>query len=349
MISLLQEFVQCSKQFHAPQHRPILQWSFENRMADFTTLEFRATVAFLLDGLPHHVCGTWHLSKKAAQRDAADRALGFFVGCWGEQEVGQQFVFNNVHDPESVAGAKSAAAVPEVVMLEDYCRGLPACQGMGLHWGLIWENDLCRAQVEVHLLGVPHKLAGAFRETREAAQRDAARRVLWYLQCPGFEDLFEPDPHAPAVTEREIPAPPTHWVGDESDEDTLQVAERKTALMRAQNRLQQAFARQLKPGQSVWEWTYETDSEDAGWPPMCRATAHVPVIGKTFTGDWARGQRAAQIDACVHVAAFLDEGGAKLASDETTGSATSNKLLGFCDPTYPDSGAAKSASVMCPR
>ena len=34
---------------------------------------------------------------------------------------------------------------------------------------------------------------------------------------------------------------------------------------------QQAFARQLRPGQSVWEWSYETDASDSGWPPLCRA------------------------------------------------------------------------------
>merc|ERR1711971_183616 len=81
-ISMLQEFVQCSQNFHIPPNYPVLQWSFDSQMADSATLEFRAVVAFLLEGVPHHVAGTWQLKKKDAQRDAAERALGLFVGRW---------------------------------------------------------------------------------------------------------------------------------------------------------------------------------------------------------------------------------------------------------------------------
>lgn len=76
--------MQCVRHPVAVQHRAILQWSYEQRMLGDAALEFRATVAFLLDCVPHHSVGTWRTSKKLAQRDAAERALHFFIGKWGE-------------------------------------------------------------------------------------------------------------------------------------------------------------------------------------------------------------------------------------------------------------------------
>jgi len=35
----------------------------------------------------------------------------------------------------------------------------------------------------------------------------------------------------------------------------------------------------------------------------------IPVVGRSFTGAWVRGQRDAQIEACGLVAQFLSEGG----------------------------------------
>jgi len=307
-ISLLQEFVQCSKQFHAPQHRPILQWAFDTRMTDFTTLEFRATVAFVLDGVAHHVAGAWHLSKKFAQRDAAERALGFFVGVWGEALLAELDQAGQKCPPPSNFN-RVGHVQKEMRVLEDYCKEAPSCAGSRPRWTLRWEGDRCIAVVEVRLLGVMHKLTGTDCSSAEAAYADTARRVLWYLRCPGFDDLYEANPTAPALAAREIPAPPANWAtGDTAEEDALNIAERKTALMRVQNRLQQAYARQLRPGQSVWEWSYETDSNDSGWPPLCRASVNIPVIGRSFTGDWTRGQRDAQISASAEVAAFLDQG-----------------------------------------
>lgn len=301
-ISLLQEFVQCSKHFHAPQHRPILQWSFDTRMADFTSLEFRAQVAFLLDGVPHHAAGSWQPSKKLAQRDAAERALGFFVGCWGGQLV---------EPPSLSAGMRDSSNASEPEKLEEFCRHFAACEETSLLWDDVWSNDSkeWKACVQVHLLGVLHKFTGAPRPTQEEARAATARRVLWYLQCPGFEDTFEPDILSPAAMAKEIPAPPPNWANDATEEDAVQAAERKTALMRVQNRLQQAFARQLRPGQSVWEWSYETDSSDSTWPPLCRAKVAVPAANRTFVGNWVRGQREAQLDACSQVAAALDAEG----------------------------------------
>jgi hypothetical protein len=155
------------------------------------------------------------------------------------------------------------------------------------------------------LLGVPHKFAGTFKPSEAEAHVDTARRTLWYLQQPGFQDDFEPKPLE--HNENRIAAPPSNWALEASTEAALEVAERKTAIMRVQNRLQQQFSRTLRPGQSVWEWSYETDPEDTQWPPVYRASVTVPVVGKTFRGDWARGQRDAQLLAIQKVTRLLDE------------------------------------------
>jgi hypothetical protein len=146
----------------------------------------------------------------------------------------------------------------------------------------------------------------------EDAKADAAKRILCYLQCPGFEDAFEPDPLPPAMVVDEIPAAPATWAAvegsSESDEDDAQAAEQETLLMQVQNRLRQHFAGQLKLGQSGVEWSFETNLEDSESPLLFRAKAHIPAAGKTFEGGWARGQDDAQLETCQCIIAFLDSG-----------------------------------------
>jgi hypothetical protein len=315
-ISMLQEFVQCSVQFHVAPHRQILQWSFDQRMVHSTMLEFRALVAFVLDGVPHHVAGAWHPSKKVAQRDAAERALGFFVTAWAEALLQDGQAVDAPDAAEAAAGSVSCGAglaggeaVPEECgILEDYCSRAPVCGGpAGPRWSAAWDGGRCRATVEVEILGVVHKFGGVPCATRAAALADAARRVLWYLRCPGFDSMFEPDQTCPAMTRKDIPLPPAKWAADDSENNAIHAAERKTVVMRVQNRLQQAFAGQLRPCQGVWEWTYETDDHDFDQPSRCCATVCIPAARRSFTGSWESSQREAQIVVCQQVAAFLDD------------------------------------------
>jgi len=272
-------------------------------MADAAgALEFRGTVAFLLDGVPHHVAGAWFASKKAAQRDTAERTLHFFVGAWGQQLL---------HEQE-----KGAAATDELPRrspersdeqtLEAFCRAYAACEGKPVSWSHRASEAGTVAEVEIFLLGVPHKFAGTARPTAAEASADVARRVLWYFECPGYEGDFAPDPNSQAVVGKEIPPPPDNWASGSAEGNAMQLAARRTALMRVQNRIQQTYTRQLRPGQGVWEWTYENDDSDSSFPCLCRATVRVPVAGRSFTGEWARGSREAQINACLLVANFLD-------------------------------------------
>jgi hypothetical protein len=321
-IAMLQEFVQCSKAFPLPPSCSALQWTYHTRMASKVSLQYRASVAFFLEGVPHHAAGAWYASKKSARRDAADRALCLFVGRWGAELL--QF------QPESSDAFSGLCSNPahlqadhEEKLLEQFCAQLPACAGgeapkFTLEFEQTEQEDArafgagsdgcgrCFAIVELRLLGVPHKLAGALKATEVEARVDAARRCLWYLQCPGFEEAYEPEPLGKASLD-EIKAAPNDWVCDNSSQEAVAEASRKTVLMRAQNRLQQAFARQLQARKGVWEWSFETDPNDAEWPPLFRAKVSIPVIGREFVGSWARGQRDAQIETVACLNHFLDE------------------------------------------
>lgn len=302
-ISMLQEYVQCSQSFHVPANYSVLQWDFDSQMADAATLEFRAIVSFLLEGVPHHVAGAWQPKKKDAQRDAAERALGLFVGRWSEQVLNSE---QNCPPLKSLSQPKAFTASEEDALVE-CCQTLDVLRGttVPLAWSLPQAaSGTCRATVQIMLLNVPHQFAGSPQRSEAEARADAARRVLWYLQCPGFENIYEPDPMAPAITTMKIPRPPAAWAGATA-EGALEVAERKTAIMRVQNRLQQTF--ELRPGLSAWSWDYKMDEKDEEWPARCYATVTIPVIGKKFTGNWHRGQREAQLDTLTQVTEYLDD------------------------------------------
>jgi hypothetical protein len=308
-ISQLQEFVQGAKVFPMPPNCPVLQWSYDTRMVG-TSLEFRATGAFLLDGVAHHTVGVWRPSKKLAQRDCAERALGLFVHRWASMIALDEFSGNLTANATLLSSPPSLSdAHSQVERLEIFCKRLSLGEPVPINWSHRWESEQCQAYAEIRLMDVPHTFPGRPMQTQQEAYEDTAHRVLWYLQCPGSENDFEPDSSYVKVAAQDIPEPHSCWVKDEGEceGEEQQLAERKTTIMRVQNRLQQAYARQLEAGISVWFWSYERDPKDKGWPPMFRATVNVPLANRTFSGSWQRGQREAQIQTCAHISKFLDE------------------------------------------
>jgi len=322
VISMLQEFVQSSKQCPSASNRPILQWSHETRMVN-SNLQFRAKVAFLLDRVPHHVAGFWQPSKKLAKRDASERALILFVNCWGEQcrmasrlENGNSSSSIDAYPTPPVAkdatmgffASDMPANLNEVEMLEHSCCSLDGGQSQvakSPSWTYKRTGQQHQAFVEIELLGVPHTFTGRSQQSEEAARKDTAQCVLWYLQCPEFEGKFEVD--GSLETEKDIPMPPENWMKNASDSSEQQAAEQKTVIMRIQNRLQQAYTKQIEAGKSAILWTFER-LPGKGLPILTRATARIEVAGgQSFTGGWHRAQRDAQIDTCQHVSTFLDK------------------------------------------
>jgi hypothetical protein len=188
-----------------------LQWKFEEQMTEAAAMQFRATVAFLLEGVPHHTLGEWQPSKSGAKRDAAERALELFIGSWGRallqpppqqvKTLGHSFAGGNC---QPVACWKLC---PQVVLLEEFCGSMPCPPPK---WRSVWEGNKCKALAELVLVEVPHHFAGAAHDSEFAAFADTARRVLWYMNCPGFADAFEPDPST--LNEPDIADPPRNWM-----------------------------------------------------------------------------------------------------------------------------------------
>ncbi|CAE7250677.1 unnamed protein product, partial [Symbiodinium microadriaticum] len=290
-ISQLQEFVQGAKLFPMPPNCPVLQWDYDTRMVG-TTLEFRAVCSFLLDGVAHHTVGIWRPSKKLAQRDAAERTLGLFVSRWASLITLDELAGTRDQDP--LPEARS-----EVELLEKFCQRLSWDCPAAVSWSHRWEDGLCQAFAEVRLLDVPHTFPSKSHSTQEEAYEDAARRVLWYLQCPGYEEKFEPDTSYVKAVAQDIPEPSACWNKDDNlQEGEKSLAEKQSFILRVQDRLQQAFG-QLESGKPVWYWSFERDLKDKGWPPLFRANVTVPLVNRSFLGPWERGQCQAQIQACI--------------------------------------------------
>jgi len=201
-IAALQEYVQSSQAVKLLQSHSVLQWHTESQGVKHWECCFRATVAFMLDGVPHHVAGGWERSKKNAQRDAASRALGLFVGRWTE------FLSDSDHEAPRPSDRRYCTLPVEVLshfVEEEF--GSPAPD-----WSVQWTEDGCKAFVVVQLLGTPHQFAGSTRTCEVAAMADAARRVLWYLRCPGFDSDFDIDETAAVAASRDIPRPSAQWL-----------------------------------------------------------------------------------------------------------------------------------------
>ena len=94
------------------------------------------------------------------------------------------------------------------------------------------------------------------------------------------------------------PTSPGHKSQAEAD-----LLERKTTVMRLQNRLQKIFAKQLTPGKSVWCWRSEKNESAHTF----QASVHISLLDRSFTGGWAATHQAAQMEACNQLAAFLDK------------------------------------------
>lgn len=259
-------------------------------------LEFRAMVSFTLEGVLHHAAGSWQTSKKSAQRDAAQRVLWLGMDQWSSYsaEGGAATTFNDM----KVNGEANAERALELV-----AALLPSAPGVQQK-PLQWRFAACdkgsknfQAVAEFEIFGVHHTFPGGFCRSKAAAKQDCARRVLWYLKCPGYDTDFVVTSDSLMASE----APPlpseSEWQRDSNSATEANVnndarrliADQKTLLMRVQNRLQKAYVHQLPSGASVWDWSYEfsADAKDK----LCRAWVKIHIANKEFKGDWCKGQK----------------------------------------------------------
>jgi len=298
-------------------NQPVLKWDWDHRMSNGVTLEFRATVSFILAGVPHHATGAWHTSKKAAQRDAAERVLIMLKNLWTDCSEGTMDKFSLSCPPKMSAVEKLAA----------FCASLFGEQTAdSLQWRSVQTHEGWQATVEVCVFGKAlHTLQGPICSSEQEAYEDLANRALWYLKAPSHLHAFEASHEEVVKSLLELP-PTDSWLreGMASGSDLFQceaqqrAADQKTVLMTVQNRLQKKYGKSLPPGTRAWEWSFEysparehTETTMPADPEqtcmeLCRATVWIAGGNREFQGQWCQGQKAAQLNACALVTDFLD-------------------------------------------
>jgi len=229
-VSLLQEYVQSCTAFSP--HKKILTWNFEQQLENETTLQFRATVSFMFNSIPHHFCGGWQSSKKKAQRDTAERVRHYLARSFEQPEPGAADTTPRTPasgNPEGHRAAIDPCSLPEVVVEELWAAfegrsgSLSSCgsrgeagedDASGLETKLRWQmeerspldvagtsqSEVCRATVTFFIHTVPHHFAGGWCANANQARADTAERVLWYfgMRAEGFA----------AAADKPLPAPP---------------------------------------------------------------------------------------------------------------------------------------------
>jgi hypothetical protein len=88
------------------------------------------------------------------------------------------------------------------------------------------------ASIEVELSGVPHTFCGGQQDTPEAASKDVAYRVLWYLQRPGFEDAFEPGVVTTEAKPAGIPQPTVLWPKEDAIARATEAPNQRAEMLR---------------------------------------------------------------------------------------------------------------------
>lgn len=232
-ISTLQELLQSSRTVSLPANVPVLHWTVDEQQAG-SSVEFRGVVSFLLDGVPHSMMGGWRPSKITAKRDAAERVLGLLVDHWGEAPP--------ANHPPSAANL-SDDATDDFQALLDFCADYPATASTPLSVSDEWGNAACQATICVHVFGTPHSFVGQHCATRDEAVLDTARRVLWYLQAPGYSDLYEADrDHAQSIW-LAVPAPDVDWKRDGEADEAGPKASAQELVRRRQERTRRPHQR----------------------------------------------------------------------------------------------------------
>jgi len=267
-VSRLQEWIQAqSKQGN---YQRILHWFFDQQMEDRITLQFKATVSFVLDNVPHHVEGEWQTSKKKSQRDTAERALFHFANL-------ENVLVPSIHEGSLPALAKIDPYI-KYAMEEDQENGY-------------------RATAQFFVSGSPHHFRGSWQPSKQEAKVDCANRTVAYLRVPEYRQMFD------------IPAgilgpPETFDMKAQADDYPSRVAQQKTALMQVQNLLQKVYSKEIVPGEDMWEWEWQSDPMTG---KTHNVTVHVPVTGQRFSGQWCQGKKEAQRTACEELKKFLME------------------------------------------
>jgi len=216
-IACLQELLQSSEHtslFKFPPGVKVLQWSYQQKTAG--RLVFRAFLAFLCNGVPHHVTGKWHQCKKDARQSVAEMALALVQG----------------HNVDTVSPQEEAAGCADLGGLvtlgrSDYRGGnstkalekfLSSCSCVSSTDSMEWsvaqaaKTGTWQAQLQVKVLGMKFAFSGPALPQQEEAKNELANRVMWYMGCEDYQGMYVPNRRALMSARCEVPAAPAHWM-----------------------------------------------------------------------------------------------------------------------------------------
>jgi len=231
-ISQLQETlqsVQLTMHFRYPAGVQVLQWSYKQRRESSRAM-FRGIVAYLRDGVPHHVSGGWDSSKKLARQSAAEASVALLRGAWAtpaEVPIEALVDLSGVLPTPGGQAEMLPATADHRQLLLAFCRqhahmrmdigALPSepvwtCETPQVGGDSTPSGSaMWVAFVRLPILGVPHTLQGPLCASPQAACAELAQRSLWYLGCPSAHGLYMPDQIALRAAECKISPAPLSW------------------------------------------------------------------------------------------------------------------------------------------
>lgn len=177
-VSALQELIQSCSSFSP--HTKILTWTFEQQLEQGNSLEFRATVSFVLGDVPHHFCGGWQSSKKKAQRDTAERVTRYL-----QQARAAGAPLQAEESTSSAANVPAHAALHPRELPDEVLRELAATHPEALRSGLqLPEAPLCSEATTAD--GASADGSGALewkieRRAGEAGSEEVRATVTFYI------------------------------------------------------------------------------------------------------------------------------------------------------------------------
>mmetsp|Transcript_33612 Transcript_33612/g.78557 ORF Transcript_33612/g.78557 Transcript_33612/m.78557 type:complete len:280 (-) Transcript_33612:256-1095(-) len=218
-IAVLQELLQSPAHTSMLKYPPrvrVLHWEYlQNRKVE-GVLMFRAVLAFLCNGVPHHVAGRWHRCKKHARRSSAEVAL-VLVKCLhlsdGDAKNSNACVdLSRLTSRHSFEGADPEDPT-EARVLEGLLSNLPF-RSSGLDWIFTRNKQTFSwsASIGVCLSGAQYTFLGPDCQAIGDAQAELARRVLWYLGCSDYSSFYYPDRRRLLLERCEVPAAPPRWL-----------------------------------------------------------------------------------------------------------------------------------------
>jgi len=216
-IAELQQLLQSAEHttlFKFPPGVSVLHWTYREEVVD--RYMFQAVLGFLCNGVPHHVAGDWHPSKRNARHSAADVGVSLMKAIMINKAEGEAPPRANV-DLASVLLAAShelgspADMVRKLEALLDECAAVTA---PGREWRLVQSQRRSKwfAFLVIELMGVLFTFSGPVYSDIEEAKGELAKRVMWYMGYSGLQGCYLPNKRLLLSNRCQVSQAPLAWM-----------------------------------------------------------------------------------------------------------------------------------------